>query len=268
MPAAGLPAAGLLLECRDVVRRYGGVVAVAGVTFEVREGEILGVIGPNGSGKSTLLDMISGVTPLSEGRIALSGHDITHAPSWKVARLGLARTFQMLRLFPQLTVRANLVLAESWRMRSGYVGAALGTELARGEERELDARAERLLAEFDLGAYADHYPSELSMGQQRLVEIARCLMTSPQILLLDEPAAGLSPPNVDRLVEHIEQIRAERGATIVLVEHVMRVVMSACDRVVVLDQGRLIADDAPAAVAANPAVVAAYLGLEAERAGA
>lgn len=258
----------MLLECRDVVRRYGGVVAIAGVTFEVRKGEILGVIGPNGSGKSTLLDMISGVTSLSEGQIAFRDHDITHEPSWKVARLGLARTFQMLRLFPQLTVRANMALAETWRMRSGYVGAALGTELASREERELEARAGQLLSEFDLGAYAEHYPSELSMGQQRLVEIARCLMTSPHLLLLDEPAAGLSPPNVDRLVEHIEQIRTERGTTIILVEHVMRVVMSACDRVVVLDQGRLIANGAPADVAANADVVAAYLGVEKEPAGA
>jgi branched-chain amino acid transport system ATP-binding protein len=254
----------MLLECTNVVRRYGGLVAVNKVNLVLQEREILGVIGPNGSGKSTLVDLLSGITQLSEGHISFAGHDITTLPSWKVSRLGMARTFQMLRLFPQLTVLDNLTIAESWRMRSGYLGSAMGSRRAKLEEQELRNRAEELLAEFDMAQFAERFPGELSIGQQRLVEIARSLMTSPRLLLLDEPAAGLSPPNVDRLVQHIRDIRDRRGTSIILVEHVMKVVMGACDRIAVLDQGSKIADGLPAEIIDNPAVVSAYLGVEKE----
>lgn len=258
----------MLLECSNITRRYGGVVAVDGISLTVNAGDITGVIGPNGSGKSTFVDLVSGVTSLSGGTIRFAGTDTTGMPSWKVARLGMARTFQMLRLFPQLTLRQNMTVGESWRLRSGYLGSALGSREARQEEARLDARALQLLGEFDMREFADRYPLELSIGQQRLVEIARSLMTAPKLLLLDEPAAGLSPPNVDRLVAHIRRIRDEGQTSILLVEHVMKVVMSACDRVVVFDRGAKIADGAPRAVVDDPAVAAAYLGVEKEAAHA
>ncbi|MCO5093152.1 ABC transporter ATP-binding protein [Bosea sp. (in: a-proteobacteria)] len=254
----------MLLECSGLTRLYGGVVALNNVDLSIDERSITGIIGPNGSGKSTFVDLVSGVTPPTSGRIRFAGHDITHAPSWKIARLGMARTFQMLRLFPQLTLRENMTIGQSWQLASGYLSSAFGRAEAREDEAELDRRAMQLLAEFDMAAFADRYPSELSIGQQRLVEIARSLMSSPKLLLLDEPAAGLSPPNVDRLVGHIRRIREERQTSILLIEHVMKVVMNTCDRVVVFDRGEKIADGAPQAVVDDPAVAAAYLGVEKE----
>jgi branched-chain amino acid transport system ATP-binding protein len=258
----------MLLECVNVTRRYGGVVAVDAVDLTISERDITGIIGPNGSGKSTFVDLVSGVTRPSSGQIRFAGFDVTTLPSWKVARLGMARTFQTLRLFPQLTLRENMTVGESWRLRSGYLGSAFRRRTALQEEADLDARAMRLLEEFDIGAFADRYPLELSIGQQRLVEIARSLMTSPKLLLLDEPAAGLSPPNVDRLVNHIRRIRDERQTSILLIEHVMKVVMSACDRVVVFDRGAKIADGLPREVVDDPAVAGAYLGVDTEAAHA
>lgn len=254
----------MLLECSELRRTYGGVVALQSVDLEIGERSITGVIGPNGSGKSTFIDLVSGVTPPTSGKVRFAGHDITNAPSWKIARLGMARTFQMLRLFPQLTLRENMTIGQSWQLKSGYLASAFRRENARADEAELDRKALQLLGEFDMAAFADRYPSELSIGQQRLVEIARCLMSSPKLLLLDEPAAGLSPPNVDRLVGHIRRIRDERETSILLIEHVMKVVMNTCDRVVVLDRGAKIADGVPQAVVDDPAVAAAYLGVEKE----
>lgn len=251
-----------LLQCSGLVRRYGGVIAVDDVSLDVQAGEIVGLIGPNGSGKSTLVDLMSGVTPSMAGTTVFGGEDVSKASPWRIARLGLARTFQMVRLFPHLSIHDNLVISESWRMETGFLAAAMRTVRAETEAAELSARAMSILAEFYLAGFADRYPGELSIGQQRMVEIARCLMGAPRLLLLDEPAAGLSPPNVDRLVDHIRRIRDERGTAILLVEHVMRVVMSCCDRVAVLDQGSKIADGPPAQVTADPAVIAAYLGVE------
>ncbi|QII87235.1 ABC transporter ATP-binding protein [Bordetella hinzii] len=249
-----------ILEARNIARRFGGVVAVKDANLTVGEGEIVGLIGPNGSGKSTMVNLITGELAPNSGSIRFGERDITALPSFQRARMGMARSFQMLRLFHSLSVEDNLLLAHHIRMQSGTVASIFGRRAARDEEAAVRKRARELLQWFELEPFADRPVTALSIGQQRMVELARGVISDPRLFLLDEPAAGLSPPNVDRLIKLIRRMRDEFGISILLVEHDMRVVRELCDRVTVLDTGTVIAQGEPEAVVTDPVVVEAYIG--------
>ncbi len=247
-----------LLEVSGVSRSFGGVQAVVDVDLVVRRGEIVGLIGPNGAGKTTLFNIISGVVSRDAGSVRLDGSDLKGRGSQVLALNGAARTFQNLQLFTSLTVLQNVMVGCHQRGSGGLLSAALVIPSLREDER-LERRARQVLHGLGLAAEADRYPSELSFGRQRLVEVARALAPEPRLLLLDEPMAGLSLTERRELAGVLRAIRAT-GTAILLVEHDVHAVMALSDRVVVLDQGRVIATGPPDAVAADRSVIAAYLG--------
>jgi branched-chain amino acid transport system ATP-binding protein len=249
-----------ILEARGIHRRFGGVVAVKAASLTVNAGEIAGLIGPNGSGKSTMVNLITGELAVNGGSFVFCGKDITTMPPYQRARLGMARSFQMIRLFGSLSVEDNLLLGHHIHMRSSTLDTIMGRAGAREEEQRVRAEARELLAWFELEQFAGRPVTALSIGQQRMVELARGLISKPKLFLLDEPAAGLSPPNVDRLIAIIRRMRDEFGMSILLVEHDMRVVRELCDQVAVLDSGEMIAQGSPEAVVNDPAVIEAYIG--------
>jgi ABC-type branched-subunit amino acid transport system ATPase component/ABC-type branched-subunit amino acid transport system permease subunit len=250
----------LPLVVSDVTVRFGGLVAVDGVSLDVQHNRITGLIGPNGAGKTTLFNAVSGLVAMQEGRIVINGVDATKLPAHRRAATGMGRTFQHIGLVKDLSVTENLLLAQH-RLASYDPFSALGflPYVARGE-RKLRERAAETLHVLQFERYADAQLNELSHGQQRIVEIAAASLTSPGLLLLDEPSAGMSPAAAEALAERLIQIRDEIGQTIFLIEHHLPLVMATCNRVHVMDSGRLLTTGTPAAIRSNPDVVTAYLG--------
>jgi branched-chain amino acid transport system ATP-binding protein len=243
-----------VLEVAGLRKRFGGIAAVDGVSFEVREGEILGIIGPNGSGKSTLFNCILGQLEPSEGEVRLDGRAITGMRPSDLNRLGVSRTFQLLQVFPRLSVRENLILAGQ-EHRGTMLSRLLGAR-----DAGLTEAAERMTAFFRLGHLSDEMAGNLSYGQQKLLDAAMAFMAGPRLTLLDEPAGGVNPTMLGGLSERLRAFNAEANATFVVIEHNMDFVMSLCTRLLVLAEGRIIAEGAPEAVRRDPAVIEAYLG--------
>jgi branched-chain amino acid transport system ATP-binding protein len=248
-----------ILSLQSLTRRFGGLVAVDAVELEVQAGGVTAVIGPNGAGKTTLFNLVSGFQIPDAGRIVFAGEDITGRPPEAIAAAGLIRTFQLVQLFQNLSVLENIQVGCHLHTAGGVWSALLRSRRTRETERTVEARARELLSFVGLDAAAETEASALPYGQQRLLEIARSLAARPRLLLLDEPAAGLSVDETRRLSGVIRDIAA-RGTTVLLIEHDMKLVMNTADRIAVLDFGRKIAEGAPAAVREDPAVVAAYLG--------
>jgi branched-chain amino acid transport system ATP-binding protein len=249
-----------LLSLQGVTRRFGGLVAVDAIDLEVAQGGVTAVIGPNGAGKTTLFNMISGFQTPNAGRIMFAGQDITARPPEEIATSGLVRTFQLVQLFQNLSVLENIQVGCHLHTKGGVLSALMRTRSTRLAEREVEARARELLDFVGLEGAAEAEASALAYGQQRLLEIARALAAKPKLLLLDEPAAGLSADESKRLSAAIRAV-AERGTTVLLIEHDMKLVMNTADSIAVLDFGRKIAEGPPATVRENPAVIAAYLGV-------
>jgi len=245
------------LTVTDLVVRFGGVTALAGVSFTVPRGEVCGLIGPNGAGKTTLFDCVSRLIRPRSGRIELAGRDLLALPAHRVAELGVARTFQHLGLVPSLSVRENVMLGAQGA-GIGFLPAALRLPGLRARERELRDRADVVLDRLALAGIAARPAAGLPYGTLKRIELARALAAAPDLLMLDEPASGLSHEEVDELAGVIEDVRADM--TVLLVEHHMGMVMRLSDTVVVLDFGRVVATGPPAAVQEDPAVLAAYLG--------
>ena len=255
-----------LLETRGVKKQFGGLAALGGVDMHVDEGEIVSVIGPNGAGKTTLFNIVTGMYGADEGEIAFDGHQLLGLKPNYITTLGIARTFQTVHLFPNMTVLENAMVGQHCRGRSGVFGAVLQLPRTKQEERRTEDKARDCLAFFGtrLSGYRHDQPaSSLSYANRRRLEIARAMSTEPKLLLLDEPTAGMNPTETAELARLIKRLRDERGLTLVVIEHDMRVVKGVSDRVVALDYGRKIADGSYDEVANNEQVIEAYLGRKA-----